>query len=269
MRRFALTLLYFLLAAPVAVGAEDGPELRATYEMYAAGLHVAEISVLYSLGPAQYSIEVAFHTTGLVSVFRHGHQMNSVAGIWSGGQPHPERFEGDGVWQGEDNATLIDYTNGQPVIEHLVSPMEDKREPVPAALEANSIDTLSALALLVRRVENTGRCEASAHTFDGRRVSDISARTVGEEILDQSDLSIFNGKTLRCDFIGQMVAGFLYRDDTAADRRPLHGSAWLATLVPGTAPVPVRMDFETRWFGDAHMYLTHLQSEPATVIAVH
>ena len=269
MRRFAICLLGFLLAAPAVAPAQDAPDLHATYEVYAAGLHVAEVSAAYRLEVGRYSIQLAFHTTGLVSVFRHGHQASSVAGVWSGGQPQPQEYQADGVWQGEDNATLVDYVAGQPIIQRLISPPEDRREPVPPALEANSIDTLSALALLIRRVQDTGRCETSAHTFDGRRVSDISARTAGEEILEPSDLSMFTGKTLRCDFIGQMVAGFLYRDDTAADRRPLHGSAWLANLVPGAGPVPVRMDFQTRWFGEAHMYLTHLQSEPATEVAAH
>ena len=146
--------------------------------------------------------------------------------------PQPEQFEASGVWGGDDNATLIDYVNGQPVIERLVSPPADKREPVPPALQANSVDSLSALALLIRRVQTTGRCEASVHTFDGRRASEISARTVGEEILEPSSLSMFTGKALRCDFVGQMLAGFLDRSGPA-DRTPLHGSAWLATVIRG------------------------------------
>jgi len=267
MRRFAPSLLGLLLLNPVPAPAQDAPEIRATYEMYAAGLHVAEISAAFSLGPGKYAVRLSYHTTGLVSWFRQGHQVNSVAGTWDHGQPQPEQFHGDGVWQGEANATLIDYVRGEPVIEHLVSPPGDKREPIPPDLEANSIDSLSALALLIRRVQDTGRCEASAHTFDGRRVSDISVRTAGEEILGRSDLAIFTGTALRCDFVGHMVAGFLDRDNTPASRRPLRGAAWLASLVPDGPPIPVRMDFDTHWFGEAHMYLTHVQSRPTTEVA--
>lgn len=53
-----------------------------------------------------------------------------------------------------------------------------------------------------------------------------------------------------------MVAGFRLGDDHARDSRPLRGSAWLAPVVSGGPPLPVRMSFETRWFGDATMYLT-------------
>jgi hypothetical protein len=38
----------------------------------------------------------------------------------------------------------------------------------------------------------------------------------------------------------------------------MHGSAWLAPVVAGGPSLPVRMAFETRWFGDAIMYLTSI-----------
>ena len=42
-------------------------------------------------------------------------------------------------------------------------------------LQANTMDTLSALAELIRMVDATGRCEATAHTYDGRRAVAIEA----------------------------------------------------------------------------------------------
>jgi hypothetical protein len=38
----------------------------------------------------------------------------------------------------------------------------------------------------------------------------------------------------------------------------MHGSAWLAPVVAGGLRLPVRMAFETRWFGEATMYLTDI-----------
>lgn len=266
MRRFAPTLLGLLLLTPAPAPAQTAPDLQATYEMYADGLHVAQVTATFRLGATSYAIQLAYHTTGLVSLFRHGHQMNRVVGVWDRGQPAPEQFSANGIWGGQDNATLIDYVHHQPVIESLVTPPQDKREPVPETLQENSIDSLSALALLIRRVQQTGSCEASVRTYDGRRASVISASTGGEEILGPSGLSMFSGKALRCNFVGQMVAGFLYRDK---DHTPLHGSAWLATLAPGDPPLPVRMDFQTRWFGEAHMYLRQLASAPPTEVAAH
>jgi hypothetical protein len=268
-RLLRLLLLVPVLLVPIPAPAQDAPELHATYDIYAAGLHVAQVDVALGVGPSHYRLQLAYRTTGLVGFLHHGHQLNTVVGTWDAGKPQPRQFESIGVWGGDDKLTLIDYVHGEPLIRRLLPPRDQEREPVPLALQRNSVDSLSALALLIRRVDDTGRCDASVHTFDGHRASEITAHTVGEEILPPTDRSVFNGEALRCDFLGQMLAGFLYRDDTPSDRRPLHGSAWLATVVPGAPPVPVRLEFETRWFGYASMYLTMLSQAPPTKIAAH
>jgi hypothetical protein len=61
---------------------------------------------------------------------------------------------------------------------------------------------------------------------------------------------------LRCDFQGRELAGFLFGQDDPEHRQPLRGSAWLTPLHPGELPLPVRIAFQTRWFGWATMYLT-------------
>jgi hypothetical protein len=269
MRRAAPSLLALWLLIPVRAPAQEHPETRASYNLYAAGFHVMELEAAFGVGAHSYQVQLAYHTTGVVSLFHHGHQLNTVVGTWDGDRPEPRQFQSIGVWQGEDKVTLIDYLHGQPLIRSLVPSQEKEREPVPLSLQQNSVDSLSALALLVRRVADTGRCEASVHTFDGNRASEITAHTVGEEVLPPNERSIYTGKALRCDFVGQMLAGFLYEDSSAFDRRPLHGSAWLAKLIPGEPPLPVEMQFETHWFGDAHMYLAHMEQVPATAIASH
>ncbi len=269
MRRVAPNLMGLLLLIPAPAPAQDAADLHASYNLYAAGFHVAEVEVAFGVGLRDYEVRVAYHTTGVVSLFHHGHQLNTVVGTWDADRPQPRQFQSVGVWQGEDKVTLMDYLHGQPLVRRLIPPQDKEREPVPLSLQQNSVDSLSALALMIRRVADTRRCDASVHTFDGNRASEITARTVGEEILTPSSRSIFSGKTLRCDFLGHMLAGFLYADNSAFDRRPLHGSAWLAEVVPSEPPVPVQMQFETHWFGEATMYLTHLNQVPPTEIASH
>jgi hypothetical protein len=243
-------------------------EVHASYDTYAAGLDVAEVEAGFGLGPWSYQVRLAYHTTGFVGFFYRGHQFNEVDGSWRQGEPVPRSFSGDGEWRGQPRVARIDYQDGRPIIRALVPPNQDEREPVPDVLQANSIDTLSALAELIRHVADTGRCETVVHTYDGRRATEIVATTIGQETLAPTSRSMFKGTALRCDFTGRMLAGFKFHDDTAADRKPLHGSAWIATVVPGEPPVPVRMTFETRWFGDATMYLKAISTGEQAVAAV-
>lgn len=253
MLRYGTALLSLLL--PGAAFAQTPASLHASYDTYAAGLHVAEVETGFSFGQWSYQMHLGYHTTGMVGFLFGGHQYDLVNGSWQGNHAEPSRFVGKGSWRGIDRQADIDYQDGKPLIRQLVPPNDAEREPVPDALQAHTIDTLSALAELIRAVQSTGRCEATAHTYDGRRAVEIEAHTVGEEVLAPTNRSSFAGKALRCDFSGRMLAGFLFGDNRERDSKPMHGSAWLAPVAAGP-PVPVRMAFETRWFGEATMYLT-------------
>lgn len=250
------TLALALGVASPALAGDEGA-VHASYDTYAVGLHVADVEAGFGLGPWSYQMQLVYRTTGLVGVFYQGHQVNTVRGSWQEGEPAPVEFFGDGFWRGRHRVTLIDYAHGEPLVRSLEPPNEAERQPVPSDLRTNTIDTLSALAELMRRVAMSDRCETTVHTYDGRRVTEVTAHTVGTETLAPTGRSMFSGRALRCDFEGRMLAGFLLGDSDEAHRRPLHGSAWMAPAVPGKPPMPVRMVFETNWFGDATMYLTN------------
>ena len=230
--------------------------LHTSYDTYAAGIHVATVDTGFSFGPWNYQMNMAWHTTGMVGLLFRGHQFDHVNGSWHGTDAAPSEFVGQGEWRGQQRLAEIGYQRGMPVIHQLEPPNVKEREQVPDSLQFDTIDTLSALAQLLHIVAETGRCDTMAHTYDGRRAVEIEAHTVGEETLEATNRSSFSGKALRCGFSGRLLAGFKFDDDRTRDSKPMHGSAWLAPVVAGGPPLPVRMAFETRWFGDAVMYLT-------------
>lgn len=247
--------------------AQQATQVHLAYDTYAVGIKVMQMHVFFGLGPWNYQINLDYHTTGLVGFLYRGQQVNAVRGMWDEDGAQPLEFSGDGVWHGEARRTLIDYDHGQPEVKTLIPPQGSEREIVPPALRAHTLDTLSALVELMRKVEQTGECETHVHTYDGRRVLDVAASTVGQETLNSSHGSIYHGSALRCDFEGSEIAGFLLGKDDAEHRRPLHGSAWLAPIIPGAPPLPVRIAFQTRWFGLTSMYLTAISQESLEGIA--
>lgn len=252
----AATIWTMVVPLSLAFPAAAEEPLRLTYRTYAVGMHIADAEGWIGLGPWSYQLALSFRTIGVASVLFGGHSVSTVYGTWNDDRPIPRQFSAKGAWRGEPRATLIDYDKGMPAIRQLLPPLEPEREIVADNLRTNSTDSLSALAALIRTVARLGQCDSMIRTFDGRRATEIVARTAGPETLESTNRSSYSGRALRCDFVSRMLGGFRLDETDKSDFRPLHGSAWLAVAVPNHPAIPVRMTIETRWFGDATSYLT-------------
>ena len=261
MRPFAVTVCSLGLFVAVPAAAQVA-QVQLAYDTYAAGLEVMQMRAHFGLGPWNYRVDVDYHTTGLVGLLYRGTQLNTVRGNWQAEHAEPMEFFGKGVWRGHERVTRIDYDHGLPQIKELEPPQETEREPVPVELQVHTMDTLSALAQLMRHVQNDHACETSVRTYDGRRVLEVAAHTGGPDQLVATSRSTFSGPALRCDFEGRELAGFLLGENDAEHHRPLHGSAWLAPILHDAPALPVRIAFQTRWFGMATMYLTGATERP-------
>jgi hypothetical protein len=253
------TLLPFFCG--VLLWAPAASATQAYYEVYAAGVNVIVLDTEFSVEPTKYVIHLNFHTVGAFSLVMRSRQHTVVEGQFVGDRPMPLRFFSTGMLRGNPRVTQLDYHDGQPVIRQLVPPSETERELVAPADQANTVDTLSAMAELVRQVNTTGRCEGRLSTFDGRRLIVLEARTSGLQVLEPTGRSSFAGQALRCDFIGRQLGGFKLDEDRERLQRPQQGTAWFAAVTPDGPKIPVRVVFRTRWFGDATMYLTKPPSD--------
>ena len=241
------------------------PTVNATYATYAHLIDVLDLEASLDLRSSSYGIRVVTHTAGPVRLFLRSDIETSVSGTFTNGAPRPSLYNSTGRVGGEPRVTVIDYGTGAPIVRTLVPPNSaDEREEVPASDTARTVDTLSAMALLMRQVTDTGRCDGSLTTFDGRRLAVLTARTEGEDVLEPTGRSSFAGPALRCTFEGRQIAGFKLDGDLARERRPQRGTAWFARPVPGGPALPVRITFESRILGEATMYLSSVSlAQPA------
>ncbi|MFT8243237.1 DUF3108 domain-containing protein [Roseomonas sp. BN140053] len=237
--------------------------LQGTYEVRAAGLIVMEVEATVDLDdPQNYSLETRSRVRGVASVFSSTRMTTRTTGRWNGDRVQPARYLAQGTWRGGERSTVVDYEGDMPVLRQMVPPLsEEEREPVPPEAQRGTIDSLSAVAQLLREVRRTGRCEAQAAVYDGRRRTEMRAQTVRWEVLQPSG-SAWSGRALHCRFEGRQTAGFR-RGDDATDRRPQEGSAWLAEVQPGTSPVPVRLEVPSPWFGNLVITLVRVGPAPA------
>ena len=267
-----MTLRPAFAAAAVALLALLAPPARAEgvlarYEVRARGLNVMRAEVLFDLSGPRYRVRTRVLPVGIGGLFGGGEQVSATEGSWRGADPLPRRHSSEGEWRGARRAVLLDYAppsgNGAaPLLRVLEPPIEAEREPVPDAMRRNTVDSLSAMAKLLRAVGDTGRCEGEAPVYDGRRRSDFRAWTEGTDELRRTGGGAFAGPALRCGFLGHVVAGrHAGYERENAGRPPQPVTAWVARPLPGRAAIPVLIEMQGRWFGAIRIVLTGV--EPA------
>ena len=262
MRFCPLPVLAITMALTLPVGAAEQPRSFTTlsYATRAAGLTVMVTEADVEMDARGYRIDIATRTAGAYGVLFRGETRSLAQGLWAGGLVAPKRYAVAGAWRGAPRHTLMEYDTGQPSILRLEPANEAEREPIAPALQRETIDTISAAALLARRATLTGRCDGEARTFDGRRLVTVEARTAGLETLADIEAPVA-GPFLRCDFEARLLAGFLLDGDREAAARPQKGTAWFARLDPNSPLLPVHMRFEMRWLGSAAMTLTSARAD--------
>lgn len=258
-------LIALALCLPGLALARETGSLSAEYTGYSHGLTVLKLSGSLTLSPSGYAVHITYRTAGMIGMLVHTDNDTESTGTFQGNTALPQLFLSSGHLRGTPRATRIEYVDGNPVVRVISPPVEKERTPVPVAETAHTIDTLSAIALLIRQVGHDGTCEGSVTTFDGRRLAQQIAHRTGEEVLAPTDRSIFAGKALRCDFEGRQLGGFVRNEDEDGLRKPRHGTAWVADLVPGAPPVPVKVIFDNKVLGQVTLYLTAVTGGPAAV----
>jgi hypothetical protein len=252
--RSAPLLLLLSLTAPATAA-----PVRATYEVFVAGMVVLQVEATFDLRADGYAVETRLATRGMAAAFVTGSQTSRADGRWEGLAARPRQFTSDGVWRGRERRVALEWQANAPRLLALIPPNEEERDAVPESLQGGTVDSLSALAVLARQVQANGRCEASAAVFDGRRLSDYAARTERRDAIAPWRNG-WAGEALRCTFEAKQVAGFR-RDQRPEQAPPSTGTAWMAAPYPGAPPIPVRVEIPNRWFGPATAVL--LRAEPA------
>ena len=249
------------------------------YDGFADGLLVLKMRATLHFTPSGYDGTLTFHTAGMIAWVVRSNDDSEVSGAFvragaTGGSPvaepsadraAPASFVSIGKLRGVERITRMTYRDGSPVIGTLTPEVTLERTPVAPSATVHTIDTLSAIAMLVRQVGDTGRCDGGTMIFDGRRLTALTARTAGPASLPHVGRSIFSGQTLRCDFDGNQIAGFKKDESEADQRRTRHGVAWLASVLPGAPPIPVRVIFDNKVLGQVTLYLT--SAEPVAAQA--
>lgn len=243
-------------------GTAGAAPLAAEYTVQAAGMTLMRAQAVWDLDApgGAYRLALQVQPSGMLRMLGAGEHSTTVEGRWLGAEPLPQRYRATGTWRGVPRRLVMDWSAaGVPVVQQI-EPANDDREPVPEGLQRDTIDGLSAVAKLTRAVIATGRCEAAARMFDGRRRTDQAVRTLGTEPLALAGGS--SATQIRCAVESRLLAGRHRDQDPAEAAKPLVAQAWFAPIGPGGVMVPVRVEVPTRWFGAVRIQLVQVAPAP-------
>ena len=266
-RWFAAGVGLSALLAALAPAPADAEELTFGYQLAWGNLTLADAEVSYRQSGSHYHLVSSGRTSGFLELFFSWHGRAETKGLLRADGRRPLLHRHEGVWEDKTRWTQVDW-NGAAVPKTEAEPPPDLEvvTPVPDESVAGTSDPFTVLLSVLDRLAATGRCDAEAKIWDGRRRYDLSVTHLGEETLTADRPWAYEGDAVACALDFERIGGFWREaaswrepDETAPQRRVV----WAAEAAPGRW-VLVRAEMETRYGSVVARLLPEdgLESEP-------
>ena len=241
------------------------PRMESRYDIYVGGLHGAQAVAVNATDGERYFTGIDIEVVGLPRLFTDLRwRIHGLAQI-DGTRVLPGRYVHQRHRRGEWRTTVTDFSTAPP--SQSFDPPRDYRadQLVPPDRIARAYDPLAGVLQTAILLGDSGECVAEAEVVEGRKLFRATVTDGGMEELPRSRRSMFHGPARRCDFTLVPEAGAFDAEEWESERG--RGSVWLARLVDGMPPVPVRMRFE-RDGGSAYIHLQHLTASNGAVVSL-
>jgi hypothetical protein len=190
-------------------------------------------------GQGRYAMAADISLLGALAemfAFRLQAEATGMAGVGVA----PERYSSETTIFGEMAQVTLDYGADGSVALAAVPPTVEGRDAVARGLAHGTLDPLSAIAAVVNHVARSAGCGGTLAIFDGTRRYDLVVSQVGNAQVTRLHRSLYEGPAIECRVVPTLQAGFRPQE-AAAGIYPREVSVWLASVVAGTPPVPVRI----------------------------
>jgi len=134
--------------------------------------------------------------------------------------------------------TLAYRPNGSVVIT-ADPPTVEASHAASAGLAERTVDPVTATMALIDHVVRQGECGGRLPIFDGTRRYDLVVSPVGESEVAPLAFSFYSGPARQCAVAVELLDGF-NENDVRRGFYPLANDLWLANVIEGVPPLPVR-----------------------------
>ena len=190
-------------------GEAKSKTIVADYTFYFGGFTILQAKTTIELRRKSYKVVSKSKTDGLLNVFYEWSGQATSKGNFLEWRPVPSLHQNFGKRAGNVRKTVLSYESNGEIVSSDIQPPPDLSEvfPIPRGLLKETIDPLTAIVQINRRLERGMACNATFPVFDGRRRYDLTLADRGELTLKQTPFSVFQGKALVCAINANMLGG--------------------------------------------------------------
>jgi hypothetical protein len=247
--------------AALAVDARGADDVTLHYDVYYLALPVISVDVASRLEQARYRTTVSVRTAGILRVFAPWDSRATAEGTIDGSTVRPGFYRVQSEFRRRRQSIDLEYGSAGSVQGAVTGTLTDgERDDVPDPLRRDTVDPITASAMVAQRVVATGSCAGTVHVFDGLRRYDLRYDDLGPSELPPSSRDTYRGLARHCRASVDSISGFLRSGDRAGERAT-ELETWLAPPVPGAPVAAVRVDLMGTG-GSLHAHLT--RAEPSS-----
>lgn len=234
-----------LAAAPAAGAAGDQDYVRLGYAGFLGPVQVVAASVGLDLAPGMaaqgpYSMALDVTMTGPLEKLVPFHMTANSRGRSGAAGVIPAEYDSMTRIYDDGRAVRLTYGDGGAVAIETDPPTVEARQAREKGLAEGTLDPLSAVVALVNQVIRNGACAGRVAVFDGTRRFDLEASPAGTSEVTKIGASLYQGPATECAIEPVFIGGFR-QVDVDAGIYPRQATMWVAPVVAGAPPVPVRV----------------------------
>ncbi len=196
-----IILLFFSLVSliPVARAAET-PDIMATYDVYAGGIHALQSTFTYTSKGGRYTTAIESQTYGLLGRLVPWHGIFKTSGWNLKDLRQPEQHVSDTVYKEDREINSYRYgKNGKFLsFSKMVNGKDEADKTIDPAIMQDTTDILSSTLEVMDRVAAGKGCDHSDKIFDSERSYDLMFKDQSKDVLKKNKYSIFSGEAFAC-----------------------------------------------------------------------
>ena len=204
-----ITIKLLIVLATIMFGEAKSKTIVADYTFYFGGFTILQAKTTIELRRKSYKVVSKSKTDGLLNLVYEWSGQATSNGNFLEWRSVPRLHQNVGQRAGNVRKTVLSYERSGQLIFSDTQPPPDLSEvfPIPRGLVKETIDPLTAIVQINRRLERGMGCNVKLPVFDGRRRYDLILEDKGESTFKQTPFSVFEGKALICKMNVNMFGG--------------------------------------------------------------